>query len=181
MVGEPGEPHLHRVEGKPLRSPWSSDRALFLRGATTSGLGQWALGTRGKPWARRGELQRRRRYVRLQPSGFGGGWCHSGPWLLGGAGGRAAASSSGCFEARGVAFCRGVRNSEEEGAWTLVHERQQCYCRIHRGGASDRGVKCEKKNKMVAKRNLSSTCESDLRVCGRGLVFYFPPKIHSVA
>ena len=117
LVGEPGEPRLHRAEGKPFRSPFSSDRALFLRGTTTSGLGQWALGTRGKPGARRGELQRRRRYVRLQPSGFGGGWCHSGPWLLGGAGGRAAASSSECFEARGVAFCRGVRNSEEEGAW----------------------------------------------------------------
>ena len=171
MVGEPGEPRPHRVEGKPLRSPWSSDRALFLLGCTTAGLGQRSRGRRG---AGRGQLQRRKRCVRLEPSGFGGGWCHWGPWLLGGAGGRAAASSSECFEARGVAFCRGVRNSEEEGAWTLVHERQQCYCRTYRGGASDRGVKCEKKNKMVVKRNLSSTCESDLRVCGRGLVFYLP-------
>ena len=110
---------------KPFRSPFSSDRALFLRGITTSGLGQWALGTRGKPGARRGELQRRRRCVRLQPSGFRGGWCHWGPWLLGGAGGRAAASSSECFEARGGASCRGVRNSEGEGAWDLLHERQQ--------------------------------------------------------
>ena len=38
----------------------------------------------------------------------------------------AATSSSECFEARGSAFCRGVRNGEEEGAWNIVRKRQQC-------------------------------------------------------
>ena len=38
----------------------------------------------------------------------------------------AATSSFECFEARGGAFCRGVRNGAEEGAWNIVRKRQQC-------------------------------------------------------